>query len=44
MSYKLKDVVWSIGVAGGPKRGMPPKKNFRKCSHFVLWEAFFQTK
>jgi len=28
---------------GGPK-GPWPSQTFRKCSNFVLWEAFFQTK
>jgi len=32
-----------IGVARGGKGAMPPQI-FRKYSHFVLWEAFFQTK
>ena len=33
----------SIGVARGAKVAMPPKM-FSKSRHFVLWEAFFQTK
>jgi len=28
---------------GGSKGAMPPQI-FRKDGHFVLWEAFFQTK
>jgi len=33
-----------IGLLRGGQRAMPPKKIFRRYSHFVLWEAFFQTK
>ena len=33
----------SIGVARGAKGPWPPQI-FRKYSHFVFWEAFFQTK
>jgi len=34
----------AIGVARGRQRGHAPKKIFLKYSHFVFWEAFFQTK
>jgi len=44
-SYAVHACSWRpIGVARRwPKEPCPPKI-FRKYSHFVLWEAFFQTE
>jgi len=35
---------WSIGVARGREQKAMPPQIFKKHSHFVLSEAFFQTK
>ena len=42
-SFRVGVWVPIIGVARGGQRGHDPQM-FRKYSHFVLWEAFFQTK
>jgi len=34
---------WTLVPPMATKEAMPPQR-FRKYSHFVLWEAFFQTK
>jgi len=42
-SHPVKTHSAAIGVARGAKGSWLPQI-FRKYSHFMLWQAFFQTK